>query len=211
MEIAYGCCVGSWDKFHQYVVPSVPKGRPIIALSGRDSITAAYNDIMDTAAGRGAEVLVLVHDDLEITDPQVEEKLLIAFNMRYEGIGSVGLVGVAGGSARNGLAWWSADPVGHQMIDTGMIDFGQRHGVVDSVEGSFMAFSAWAMDNVRFNESFEGFHGYDHIGKSIYHSGRIAVVADIDTHHHTTAGFKSPESEQAWIDADRKFRGEYLR
>jgi len=34
----------------------------------------------------------------------------------------------------------------------------------------------------------------------------IAVVADVDTHHHTRMGFKSQASHDQWAAGDRAFR-----
>lgn len=203
MKVAYGCCVGSWDKLQAYVVPKV-EGRELHCVWGTTSISVAYNQILDACSGRELDALILLHDDLEITDPDAESKFLEV--LAYD---QVAVAGVCGGSARNGLAWWSADPIGHQLTDTGMIDFGARRGEVESLEGSIMAFSPWALRRLRFDERFGGFHGYDHIGVRARRQGGRVVVVDVDTHHHTVTGFKSPESEAAWHEADRMFRATY--
>jgi hypothetical protein len=200
-SVGFGCCVGSWERFNSYVVPHAA-GRPIMALSGQTSIAAAYNQILDAYRYEPIhDMIILQHDDLEILSPTAEER--IAELMRDQP--DIGLVGVAGGSARGGLAWWNHDPVGHQGTDARMIDFGQREGNVDLLEGSFLAFSPWALANLRFDER-PGFHGYDEIAMQAARKGMRVVVADIDTHHHTPLGFDNELSQAEWWTADQWFR-----
>lgn len=200
MRALFGCCVGSWDKFRAYVIPAVGDD-PVITLAGQRSIAVAYNSILRAwRYAYGNYPLVLLHDDLEIADPHGVEKLLEP--MRDPG---VGLVGVAGGGTGCGLAWWGDNPIGHQQIDTGLIDFGVRSGEVAHVEGSVMALSPQLPGGVRFDESYRGFHGYDEIGTVVRATGKRVVVVDADTYHHTVTGFSSPESEALWHEADGRF------
>jgi hypothetical protein len=200
--IVFGCCVGSWDKLTRNVVSHV-SGRPLLALSGQRSIAVAYNTILDAYAGTELDALILQHDDITITDPDADRKFLAALTP------DVMLAGVAGGSARDGLAWWNADPVGHQRTDVVDIDFGTRAGDVDLLEGSVLVFSPYAVKTLRFDTSFGGFHGYDEIAMQAARHGRVVVV-DVDTHHHTRMGFKSADSYREWLDADRRFRDKWL-
>lgn len=199
VSAAYGVCVGSWDKFNRYVAPHTG-GRPVMALSGQTYIGAAYNRILDAHRGCGLDMLILQHDDLEILDSEAEAKFADVFADP-----NVLLAGVAGGSARGGLAWWNHEPVGHQQTDAMFIDFGTRTGEVDLLEGSVLVFSRLAIDVLRFDLRFDGFHGYDDIGMQASREGR-AVVVDVDTHHHNPMGFKSEESHAEWLEADRLFR-----
>lgn len=204
MVIVTGVCVGSWDKFHANVVPHAPG--PVMALSGQTSIGAAYNTILTAYRySRFVDVLILQHDDLEITDPLLVEKLLEVVSLR-----DVGIVGVAGARGVTGsIAWWNFDTVGHQMTDGRLIDFGQRSGFVDALEGSFLAFTPRGVAHLagQFDE-VPGFHGYDvGICAKATKAGLRCVVADIDTHHHTTVGvFKSAEQQRDWYLADQRFR-----
>lgn len=197
VSAAYGVCVGSWDKFNQYVLPHAA-GSPVIALSGQTCIGAAYNTILD--AINHVDMLILQHDDLEILDPDAETKFAAALTDP-----DVLLAGVAGGSARGGLGWWNHDPIGHQQTDAMNIDFGTRTGDVDLLEGSLLVFSREAIRTLRFDLRFDGFHGYDDIGMQASRAGR-AVVVDVDTHHHNPMGFKSAQSHAEWLEADRLFR-----
>lgn len=201
LKVAYGCCVGSWDRFQRYVAPRSEEG-PLLGLSGQTSIADAYNLILDAHQEQGADLVVLMHDDLEITDLGFEEKITELLRSQPD----VGLIGVAGGSARGGLAWWNHDPVGHQMTDgIGMIDFGQREGNVDLLEGSLLVFTRWAIRELRF-EPRAGFHGYDEIAMQSAKKGMRVIVADLDTHHHTALGFDNEQSHDDWLAADRWFR-----
>lgn len=202
LVIVYGICVGSWDKFQRNVVPRTV-GRQVIAMSGQTSIADTYNTILDALyPDADLEALVLLHDDLEITDPQAEEKILAAVAEP-----DVALVGVAGATTIHGLNWWDApDPIGHQLTDSMMIDFGPREGDVVSLEGSILAFSPWAIRNLSFDTRFPGFHGYDEISMQAVDQGKRVVVRDLDTHHHTVVGFKSKASEEGWHVCNRLFR-----
>jgi len=199
VRIAYGCCVSSTDKLNQYVIPRLP-GHPLFIRVGQTSIAEAYNSILDEAMTVDVEVLILLHDDLEITDPEAEEKFLAALEP------DVYLVGVAGGGGTNGLAWWTVDPVGHQRTDALNIDFGCRTGDVDLLEGSILVFSAEAVRTLRFDTAYPGFHGYDEIAAQAHNLGKRVVVADVDTHHHNSMGFKSTASAEEWLAADRRYR-----
>jgi hypothetical protein len=202
--IGYGTCVGSWDKLRRNVIPRVGDS-PLLALSGQTQLTAAYNNILDAYSGRSLDAVILLHDDLEIVDPDAEAKFLEALADP-----DVALVGVCGGKGDKTLAWWDSETVGHQMTDSGMLDFGDRTGDVAFVEGSLFVFSPWAIENLRFDERYPGFLGYDDICLTARRTwARRVVVADVDTHHHTTVGFKSPEIAKAWDVAEEIFQAKW--
>jgi hypothetical protein len=198
--IGYGVCVGSWEKLARNVIPRVGN-RPLLGLSGQNSLCVAYNAILDAYAGRDLDAVVLLHDDLELTDPLAEEKFLDALDDD-----DVALAGVCGGKGDETLAWWTSETVGHQMTDSGMLDFGPREGDVAFIEGSIMVFSPWAVENLRFDERYPGFLGYDDICLTARAAGRRVVVADVHTHHHSTVGFKSPAIAAAWDVAEEIFQ-----
>ena len=201
--IGFGVCVGSWDKFATNVAPQV--AGPVMAVSGHTNICVAYNAILDYYQHWGLEALVLLHDDLEIVDPLFEDKLRGALT------DDVAIVGVAGGPAAGSLAWWeAAGCVGHQMTDTGPIDFGPRSGDVAIVDGSIMALSRWAIGHLRFDERYDGFHGYVDVCLEAAAAGKRVVVADIDTHHHTPVGWKSAEVHRSFTDTQRLFLDKWV-
>lgn len=204
MVIAYGTCVAHWDRFHAYVEPRVPVGRPLTVTYGQPSITVAYNKIIDAYRTRGGvDALILLHDDLEMIDPDTEAKVLRAFEDP-----NVAFVGVAGGRGVFSLAWWEApERFGYQLTDSGPLTLGPRHGEVDSLEGSFLALSPWAIDNLSYDERMTGFHCCDEIVIGARRLGKRALVTDIDTHHHTAVGvFKSPEAQREWFVNDAIYR-----
>jgi hypothetical protein len=199
VSVAYGCCVGSWEKFHRNVVPRAGN-RPLLGLAGQTALTQAYNTILDAYRGRDLDAVILLHDDLEIVDPLAEEKFLAALT------DDVALVGVCGSKGDKTLAWWTSETVGHQMTDSGMIDFGTRTGDVAFIEGSIMVFSPWAVANLRFDERYPGWLGYDDVCLHARAAGKRVTVADVDTHHHSTIGFKSLAIAAAWDVAEEIFQ-----
>jgi hypothetical protein len=204
MKITYGVCVSSWGKLSAHFRPNFePVASTLHALHGEAAIAPAYNRILDACSFDDTDVLILQHDDLEILDPDGVAKLIAPFEDP-----SVTLVGVAGGDGTHGLAWWNHNPIGHQRTDLMNINFGKRTGDVDLLEGSLLVFSRWAIRNLRFDGSFPGFHGYDEIAMQVkgYFPGRRNVVVDVDTHHHNSMGFKSPESHAEWFAADELYR-----
>lgn len=200
--IGYGTCVGSWQKLHRYVVPRVDG--PLFALSGQTQLTVAYNTILDAYAGRDLDAVILLHDDLEITDSHAEEKFLKALTDP-----EVALVGVCGGKGDQTLSWWKSEKVGHQMTDSGLLDFGPREGDVAFIEGSIMVFSPWSVQNLRFDPRYPAFLGYDDICLTARVAGKRVTVADVDTHHHSTVGFKSPAIKVAWDVAEEIFQAKW--
>lgn len=195
--IGYGVAVGSWDKFYRNIAPRT-EGRPVVALYGRPSIATAYNAILREYRRSGLDAVVLLHDDLDIVDPHAEAKFLDALT------DDVALVGVAGGGPH--LRWWDHSPIGHQMTDSGLIDFGSRTGDVDMLEGSVIVFSPWAVENLTIDERYTDFRsGWDDVCLSAREAGKRVVVADVDTHHHTTVGWKSPEIEAKFAESERIF------
>lgn len=199
MVVGYGCCVGSWEKLARNVTPRVGD-RPLLALSGQTSICVAYNTILDAYRPSQLDALILLHDDLEITDPQAEAKFLEALADP-----SVAMVGVCGGVGDRELSWWNSPTIGHQLTDSGPLDFGPRTGEVAFIEGSIMVFSPWAIQHLRFDTAYPGFLGYDDICLTARARGKRVMVADVDTHHHSTLGFKSPAIAASWAQAAQIF------
>ena len=202
--IGYGTCSGSQEKLAAYVWPWVGTTKPLITMSGQSRMTVAYNDILNAYVGKGMDAVILLHDDIEITDRYAEVKFLAAI------ADDVALVGVAGGKSPESLYWWNYEKVGHQDTDSGLLDFGDRTGDVAFIEGSIMVFSPWAIENLRFDESFPDFRsGYDEICLTALDAGKRNVVVDVDTHHHTRVGWKSPEIEARFAESERMFQAKW--
>lgn len=204
MTVGYGTCSGSQEKLIRNIWPWVGADKPLITMSGQSRMTVAYNDILNAYRGKGMDAVILLHDDLEITDPDAEKKFLAAIEP------DVALVGVAGGKSDQSLYWWNGPKVGHQMTDSGLLDFGDRTGDVAFIEGSIMVFSPWAVENLSFDERYTDFRsGYDDICLHALEAGMRNVVVDVDTHHHTKVGWKSPEIEAAFVESERMFAGKW--
>lgn len=201
MVVAYGTCVGSWDKFNRWVVRGVGEGRPLMGLAGQHSITGAYNKIIDAHRGRGYDALVLLHDDLELLTPigDAEQIIRDAFQDK-----SVGLVGVAGSDFAS-MYWWNGRTLGWQRTDSGVLDFGERWGDAVMLEGSFLVLSPVMIENLRFDQGYTGFLGYDDVCLTVRMMGFKSVVVGIDTHHHSTVGFKSRAVREDWERSERRF------
>lgn len=198
--IVYGCCVGSWEKFSRYVAPRLT-GRRAIAKFGYPGIVQPYNEILDTIQEwDDLEALILLHDDLELIDPDAERKLVAPFADP-----DVVITGVAGGGGGS-LYWWEHSPIGHQMTDVANIDFGAREGVVTLVEGSVMALSPWLIRNLRFDPRFTWFHGYDEIGMQVQAAGKRSLIVNVDTHHHNQMGYIDEHSAEMCRLADKLYR-----
>jgi len=74
------------------------------------------------------------------------------------------------------------------------------------LEGSIIVMTPWAVDNLLFDEGYGGFHGYDDIGYEAVARGKRVAVADIDTHHHTVLGWRTPDRRAAWLAANDRFK-----
>lgn len=201
----YGTVTNSQERVDRYLVPRLGElgdDRLLLTMWNAPSITSGYNKFLEHASRTGPQMLVLLHDDLELIDPRAEEKLLAAVSQL-----NVAIAGVAGGRGVFSLAWWEA-PVrfGWQLTDSGPLEFGPRTGDVDSLEGSLLAFSPWAYQNLRYDERMTGFHCCDEICIRASAAGKRVVVADVDTHHHTTLGFRSPEAQREWFANDAIYR-----
>lgn len=202
-SVAYGCCVGSWEKFGANVVPRAVAGAPVLGLSGQTSIADAYNVILGAYAYVGLDMLILQHDDLEIIDADAIAKLAKTFAEDPD----IALIGVAGGSVRGGLGWWAQDPIGRVQAETTLVDFGARSGEVEMLDGCLLVFSPWALRYLRFT-SRPGFHGYDaDIATTARrrHNKRVMVL-DVEVHHHTALGFDDEASQTDWLATDAWFR-----
>jgi hypothetical protein len=74
------------------------------------------------------------------------------------------------------------------------------------LEGSVLVFSPWAVENLRVDERYTDFRsGWDDVCLSARAAGKRVVVADVDTHHHSTVGFKSPAIEARFVESERIF------
>jgi hypothetical protein len=96
------------------------------------------------------------------------------------------------------------------MTDSGPLDFGPRSGDVAFLEGSVIAFSPWAVEYLQCDETYTDFRsGWDDICLESLTAGMRNVVVDVDTHHHTTIGWKSPQVEAKFMESEEIFRAKW--
>jgi hypothetical protein len=210
--IAYGTCIGSEDRFARFAEPGIARaGGPdavMLTRSEQDSIFSAYNSILDEARRLpDLEALVLLHDDLELRDPDFEGKVRELFADP-----SIGLAGVVGGSRVTSLSWWEREPHGRASWDgfpgegPRVEDFGFETVDVDTVDGFFLVLSPWVVANLRFDErTFPGFVGYAaDLSFTARRYGKRVIVADFPHHHHA-----GPHDHRDFLLANARWRAKW--
>ena len=191
--IYFGTCVGSQEQLDAYATPGLARsmaGEDYVhmtrASNGKEIFTV-YGGIMRDAVAAGAEMLVLIHPDLEFRDVDLAAKLRAAFS--DPAVAIVGLIGARG--VRN-LRWWQGDRAGRvEDKGYGVHDFGFDRCDVDSVDGMMIALSPWAMAHLGLEcLGYTGLHGYDaELCFQARAAGKRVVVADITAFHHSKGGF----------------------
>jgi hypothetical protein len=208
--IVFASCVGSPEKFATCALPGLrlaaEPDSPIVEATTKTSIFEAYNEVLDATAGLDdVEALVLLHEDVEITDPGFCATIRAALAQPQ-----VAIVGAIGARRVTSLAWWEGETFGRMLESRGLIDFGGGTRDVETVDGLILVLSPWAVRNLRFDaERFTGFHGYDaDLCFQARAADRRVVVTDLPLVHHTKGGYGDLEAYQA---ADRAWREKWLR
>ena len=215
--IAFGCAITDEEKYLEMALPGIElvaePDTQILAYVSVGSIFRNYNLLLEQAKKRGGfEALVLIHQDAEITDPEFLPKVREALAGP-----DVAIVGCAGAVDVRNIAWWEGSvrwaSYTHRFDELGggeipALSWVPEHipvyaelGEVDSIDGFVMAFSPWAIENLRFDESIGGgLHGYDFdISMQARAAGKKVVVADLKVIHHHSLEVISDES--GWIQA----------
>ncbi len=154
---------------------------------------------------------MLVHQDAEIVDADLCAKVRAALADP-----AVGLVGCAGALDVRSIAWWEGSVTLASFINRyeehGGGDLASfswdwddappwaQTGEVETLDGFVLAFSPWAVRNVRFDESLSRFHGYDlDYCLQVREAGRKVITADFRAIHHRQIEML-PDPEE-WIEA----------
>jgi 2-polyprenyl-3-methyl-5-hydroxy-6-metoxy-1,4-benzoquinol methylase len=202
--IAFASCIGSEDKYRAIAVPGLRRAAEpdslVAEVTTDSSIFAAYNEALDAVAGRDdLEALVLLHEDVEIVDPEFCAKLRAALADPR-----VAVVGVVGARRVTGLAWWRGECFGRVAETRAVIDFGGGSHEVETVDGLLMALSPWAVRNLRFDEqTFSGFDGYDaDVCFQARAAGKRVVVAPLDVVHAHARGRRSDATGTSRLASD---------
>ena len=203
--IAFGCPVTDRVKYKKFAEPGIRRAaEPDSALllrHGAPSIQTAYNSIIEEAGARpDLEALVLLHQDVELRDGDLAERLRTCMRDPL-----VAVVGAVGSHNVRTCEWWRNGVVGGvkapELVGPETVVGGTPpRGPVDSVDGLLLVLSPWAVRTLRFDERFAPyFHGYDlDICFQAREQGRRVVVADIDVVHH--AGFDFFD-RRTWVAA----------
>lgn len=219
--IAFGCAITDEDKYQDFAVPGIElvsePDTEVLAYVSVGSVFRNYNLLLEQAKKRGGlEALVLIHQDAEIIDPEFLAKIRESLASDPD----VAIVGCAGAVDVRNIAWWEGSvrwaSYTHRFEELGggeipALSWIPEHipiyaelGEVDSIDGFVMAFSPWAIENLRFDESIGGgLHGYDFdISMQARAAGKKVVVADLKVVHHHSLQVISDES--GWIAAHMK-------
>ncbi len=214
--IAFGASMTSPELFAQWAGPGITRtaapDSAVFPYQAAGSLFRSYNLICDHAAAhQDLEALVLVHQDLELDDPDLCEKIrAVLADPDVAVIGATGIV-----NARS-IAWWEGDIVwGSTVWAYGQSGGGrfpatawngdrtppyERPGEVEMVEGSLLVLSPWAVRNLRFDESLGLLHGYDFdYCMQARAAGRKVVAADLRVLHHHSLDLVT--ENEAWVDA----------
>lgn len=176
------------------------------------SISASYNGILDAAGAReDLEALVLVHQDTEIVDSDLCQKVREALSDP-----DVGVVGCVGAIGVRSIAWWEGSVTLASFVNRyeehGGGDLAAfswawvdappyaRVGEVETLDGFLLVLSPWAVRNVRFDASLSAFHGYDlDYCLQVREAARKVVTADFRAIHHRPLEM-IPDQEE-WVEA----------
>ena len=188
----------------------------IIARLAVGSIFRSSNMLLDWAKEHhDLEALVILHQDAEIVDDDFCAKVREALADP-----DVALVGCAGAIGVRSIAWWEGAVTWasftHRFNDfgggeipglswaPGAVPEYAETGQVDTIDGFVMAFSPWAIDNLRFDESIGGvLHGYDFdICMQANAAGKKVVTAPMRVIHHHSLNLLS--EAEGWIAAHMK-------
>jgi hypothetical protein len=217
--IAFGCAVTRPEDYERWAEPGIGRAREpdsvVHANSSPGSLFRAYNLLRRQAAEHDdLEALVLLHQDVEIVDPEFGAKV-----RRTLSAPDVAVAGCVGARGVRTMAWWEGAVTWasftHRYYEYGggeLPAFAMNPdevkpppyaelGDVDTLDGFILVLSPWAVRNLAFDESLGQFHGYDFdLCQQARAAGRRVVTADLKViHHHSLELMPQPE---AWVEAN---------
>jgi hypothetical protein len=214
--IAFGTSITKPEVFRRCAEPGIRRAaEPSSVVDAGPAVgplAASYNALLDRAARLdGLEALVLVHQDTELVDADLCEKVRDAFADPQIGVlGCVGAIGV------RSIAWWEASVTLASFINRYEEHGGgdlhsfswawddappyAHTGEVETLDGFLLVLSPWAVRTIRFDEELSAFHGYDlDFCLQVREAGRKVVTADLRAIHHRPLEMV-PDQEE-WIAA----------
>ena len=214
--IAFATAVTKPDTYRRCAQPGIERAREddseMVVLSERGTIFENYNRLLERFTGwNGLEALVLVHQDAELVD--ADFAAVVREALRDPRVGLVGCVGAIGVRS---IAWWEASVTLASFINRYQEHGGgdlasfswewenapayARLGEVETIDGFVMVLSPWVVQNIRFDQSLGGFHGYDlDFSLQVRAAGRQVRTADFRAIHHRPLEMV-PDPEE-WIEA----------
>lgn len=224
--IAFGVAISNRREYEEVALPGIRRvaedDSRILTRVGYDSIQRPYNEMLDEVASLpGLEALVLMHQDLELTDDTLLSRIRAA--LRDQSVGIVGVLGFrgfdpqrwrgpgggAGRSAPIGFrtatattvpavapAEWEGPLVGHR--------YSEGPEEVELVDGILMALAPWVVRSIRYDERLaKDFHGYDaDLSLRVRAAGGRLIVAPVPHVHHQSRAWRSREE---FVRARRDF------
>lgn len=176
--IAFATAISDRAEYERVALPGIRRAAEpdsaILTRTGRDSIQRAYNEMLGEAGGMDdLEALVLLHQDLELTDDSLPRRVREVFADP-----AVGLMGPLGGRISKPHCWlWPDEAFG--TVDPDVLPPVAGSEPVDAVDGALLVLAPWVVRGLRFGPPADGrFHGYDvdigfrvgaHGGKVICH------------------------------------------
>ncbi|HLJ04453.1 MAG TPA: glycosyltransferase [Solirubrobacteraceae bacterium] len=208
--IAFGCSVIAPDLYARYAAPGIERAREpgsaVFVHAAASSVARGCNLLFEQAARLPElEALVILHQDVEITDSALCAKLRDAFADPGVGVvGPVGAVGVRDIAWWDGTLTWSSAPWvdrGHRLLWPRELSASLRGpGEVETLYGVLMAFSPWVVRNLRFDESFGLLHGYDYdLCAQVREAGLKVWAADLEVLHHHSLDLVG--QVEMWVEA----------
>ena len=210
--IAFGTALADVEAYTRFAGPGVERAKEpdsVVLPFGNPGGTARGGNLVLGAAAEldGLEALVLVDEFTELTDPRTCAAVRAAVADP-----DVAVAGCMGARDAPTIAWWegevSAADVVHRFYDQGggerpAFDWRQPRPApmeVDTVDGSLLVFSPWAVRHLRFDEELALPHGTDRdLCFQARAAGRKVVTAPIPVVRHRP--LKLIEDLELWVEA----------
>jgi hypothetical protein len=212
--IAFGAAMDDPEAYRRYAMPGIERAAEpdsqVFAFAASGLVCRDYNLLLDAAAGReDLEALVIVQQDVELADPGFCTKVRAALAEP-----DVAVVGCAGATGVSGIAWWegsvSAAPGVHSYNEHGSGELPALSWLqaapapveVETLDGSLLVLSPWAVRNVRFDEALRLGYGFDlDFCLEVRAAGYRVMTADLRTIRHRSLEVVRESEHKAWIEA----------
>jgi GT2 family glycosyltransferase len=198
LRVVWGLCSEAPDERADKWLPGLAANREYgdrIIVVRATRIAVGYNQILDSATG---DPVVLLHDDTDL-QPGARQAIL-------EGLESADVVGACGSIHVIDAAWWKYGQRGYVETNSGPRPSDPADviwGPVQAVDGLLMALSP-AAARLRFDEEYDGFHGYDvDFCFAARAAGLTVMTAPLPVFHRSEGGWGDRE---AWRRANQRFK-----